>query len=135
VTLAQSVNAQALPAVQQDCLDIDLIRKLAYVAAGDLAPMNAFFGGLAAQEVMKVSPSGKGCGWCVLLMPSLSFSPVRLLLLTTFFPQACSGKFMPIRQWLYFDALECLPEHRVAFMEDKCLPVSLWGQWETLGMS
>ncbi|EDL38132.1 ubiquitin-like modifier-activating enzyme 1 Y [Mus musculus] len=88
VTLAQSVNAQALPAVQQDCLDIDLIRKLAYVAAGDLAPMNAFFGGLAAQEVMK----------------------------------ACSGKFMPIRQWLYFDALECLPEHRVAFMEDKCLP-------------
>ncbi|XP_052027978.1 ubiquitin-like modifier-activating enzyme 1 Y, partial [Apodemus sylvaticus] len=88
VTLAQAVNAQALPAVQQDSLDIDLIRKLAYVAAGDLAPMNAFIGGLAAQEVMK----------------------------------ACSGKFMPIRQWLYFDALECLPEHRVPFMEDKCLP-------------
>ncbi|XP_032746418.1 ubiquitin-like modifier-activating enzyme 1 Y [Rattus rattus] len=88
VTLAQAVNAQSLPAVQQDCLDIDLIRKLAYVAAGDLAPMSAFIGGLAAQEVMK----------------------------------ACSGKFMPIRQWLYFDALECLPEHRVAFMEDKCLP-------------
>ncbi|XP_060232843.1 ubiquitin-like modifier-activating enzyme 1 Y [Meriones unguiculatus] len=88
VTLAQAVNAQALPAVQQDCLDIDLIRKLSYVAAGDLAPMNAFIGGLAAQEVMK----------------------------------ACSGKFMPIRQWLYFDALECLPEHRVAFMEEKCVP-------------
>lgn len=62
VTLAQAVNAQALPAVQQDCLDTDLIRKLAYVAAGDLAPMNAFIGGLAAQEVMKVSTSGKGCG-------------------------------------------------------------------------
>ncbi|XP_076562341.1 ubiquitin-like modifier-activating enzyme 1 Y [Arvicanthis niloticus] len=88
VTLAQAVNAQALPAVHQDCLDVDLIQKLAYVAAGDLAPMNAFIGGLAAQEVMK----------------------------------ACSGKFMPIRQWLYFDALECLPEHRVPFMEDKCLP-------------
>lgn len=135
VTLAQAVNAQALPAVQQDCLDIDLIRKLAYVAAGDLAPMNAFIGGLAAQEVMKVSPSGKGCGCCVLLMPSLPFSPVRLPLLTTFFPQACSGKFMPIRQWLYFDALECLPEHRVAFVEDECLPVGPWEQWETLGTS
>ncbi|XP_071463175.1 ubiquitin-like modifier-activating enzyme 1 [Marmota flaviventris] len=88
VTLAQIVNAQALPAVQQDNLDEDLIRKLAYVAAGNLAPINAFIGGLAAQEVMK----------------------------------ACSGKFMPIRQWLYFDALECLPENRVTFMEDKSLP-------------
>nr|CAI9690160.1 unnamed protein product [Rangifer tarandus platyrhynchus] len=76
------------PAVQQDNLDEDLIRKLAYVAAGDLAPMNAFIGGLAAQKVMK----------------------------------ACSGKFMPVMQWLYFDALECLPEGQEALSEDKCLP-------------
>ncbi|XP_060993873.1 ubiquitin-like modifier-activating enzyme 1 [Dama dama] len=88
VTLAEAVKDQALPAVQQDSLDEDLIRKLAYVAAGDLAPMNAFIGGLAAQEVMK----------------------------------ACSGKFMPIMQWLYFDALECLPEDQEALSEDKCLP-------------
>ncbi|XP_051030948.1 ubiquitin-like modifier-activating enzyme 1 Y [Phodopus roborovskii] len=88
VTLAQAVNTRASPTVQQDCLDIDLMRKLAHVAAGDLAPVNAFIGGLAALEVMK----------------------------------ACSGKFMPVKQWLYFDALECLPEHKVAFMEDKCLP-------------
>lgn len=54
VTLARAVNARALRAVQQDSLDEDLIRKLAYVAAGDLAPINAFIGGLAAQEVMKV---------------------------------------------------------------------------------
>lgn len=54
VTLAEAVKDQAPPAVQQDNLDEDLIRKLAYVAAGDLAPMNAFIGGLAAQEVMKV---------------------------------------------------------------------------------
>ncbi|KAK2090731.1 E1 ubiquitin-activating protein [Saguinus oedipus] len=53
VTLAQAVNAQALPAVRQSNLDVDLIRKLAHVAAGDLAPINAFIGGLAAQEVMK----------------------------------------------------------------------------------
>lgn len=59
VTIAQAVNAQASPAVHQDCMDIDLIRKVAYVAAGDLAPMNSFMGGLAALEVMKVSRSGK----------------------------------------------------------------------------
>ncbi|XP_074248483.1 ubiquitin-like modifier-activating enzyme 1 [Saimiri boliviensis] len=88
VTLAQAVNAQALPAVKQGSLDEDLIRKLAYVAAGDLAPINAFIGGLAAQEVMK----------------------------------ACSGKFTPITQWLYFDALECLPEEKADFMEDQYLP-------------
>lgn len=55
VALAQAVNTRAPPAVHQDTLDEDLIRKLAYVAAGDLAPINAFIGGLAAQEVMKVS--------------------------------------------------------------------------------
>lgn len=63
MTLAQTVNAQAMPAVQQGDLDEELIRKLAYVAAGDLAPMNAFIGGLAAQEVMKVSVGGEGQGW------------------------------------------------------------------------
>uniref|UniRef100_A0A8D0KU22 E1 ubiquitin-activating enzyme n=1 Tax=Strix occidentalis caurina TaxID=311401 RepID=A0A8D0KU22_STROC len=57
-------------------LDQDLLRELAFQATGDLAPVNAFIGGLAAQEVMK----------------------------------AVSGKFTPITQWLYFDALECLPE-------------------------
>lgn len=37
---------------------------------------------------------------------------------------------MPIKQWLYFVALECLPEHKVAFTEDKCLPVRQWEQWK-----
>jgi len=36
--------------------------------------------------------------------------------------KACSGKFMPIRQWLYFDALECLPEERAALTEAACAP-------------
>uniref|UniRef100_A0A452T4A0 Ubiquitin-like modifier-activating enzyme 1 n=1 Tax=Ursus maritimus TaxID=29073 RepID=A0A452T4A0_URSMA len=99
VTLAQAVNARALPAVQQDILDEDLIRKLSYVAAGDLAPINAFIGGLAAQEVMK----------------------------------ACSGKFMPVMQWLYFDALECLPEDKQALTEDKCLPNRYDGQVAVFG--
>ncbi|XP_038128902.1 ubiquitin-like modifier-activating enzyme 1 [Cyprinodon tularosa] len=57
-------------------LDEAAVRRFSYTARGDLAPMNAFFGGLAAQEVIK----------------------------------ACSGKFTPLQQWLYFDALECLPE-------------------------
>lgn len=42
--------------------------------------------------------------------------------------QACSGKFMPITQWLYFDALECLPEENKdgLLTEENCSPVSSW---------
>uniref|UniRef100_A0A665UPE2 E1 ubiquitin-activating enzyme n=1 Tax=Echeneis naucrates TaxID=173247 RepID=A0A665UPE2_ECHNA len=70
-------------------LDEALIKKMAYVSAGDLAPVNAFIGGLAAQEVMK----------------------------------ACTGKFMPIMQWLYFDALECLSEDEGEMLtEEECAP-------------
>ena len=36
--------------------------------------------------------------------------------------KACSGKFMPIQQWLYFDALECLPENRSGLTEESCKP-------------
>ena len=39
-------------------VDANLIRELSYQARGDLSPMAAFFGGLAAQEVLK-SVSGK----------------------------------------------------------------------------
>lgn len=63
-------------AAQLEQLDEAAVQKLSYTAQGDLAPITAFIGGLAAQEVIK----------------------------------ACSGKFMPLRQWIYFDALECLPE-------------------------
>lgn len=59
VTLAEAVKAQALPGVQQDTLDEDFIWKLAYMAAVDLAPMNAFIGGLADQEVMKLGLGGR----------------------------------------------------------------------------
>uniref|UniRef100_A0A7N8WXJ0 E1 ubiquitin-activating enzyme n=1 Tax=Mastacembelus armatus TaxID=205130 RepID=A0A7N8WXJ0_9TELE len=61
---------------QLEELDEAAVRKLSYTARGDLGPINAFIGGLAAQEVIKAS----------------------------------SGKFMPLQQWLNFDALECLPE-------------------------
>ena len=36
--------------------------------------------------------------------------------------KACSGKFMPIKQWLYFDALECLPEDTSVLTEEACKP-------------
>ncbi|XP_037069902.1 ubiquitin-like modifier-activating enzyme 1 isoform X3 [Pollicipes pollicipes] len=36
--------------------------------------------------------------------------------------KSCSGKFMPINQWLYFDALECLPEDRSQLTEEECAP-------------
>lgn len=41
-------------AAQLDELDEAAVRKLSFTARGDLAPVNAFIGGLAAQEVIKV---------------------------------------------------------------------------------
>lgn len=69
-------------------LDEKLIRELSYQARGDLSPMAAFYGGLAAQEVLK----------------------------------SVSGKFHPIIQWLYFDALEALPTS-VKRSEELCKPL------------
>jgi ubiquitin-activating enzyme E1 len=34
--------------------------------------------------------------------------------------KACSGKFVPVKQWFYFDALECLPETQLS--ENECAP-------------
>uniref|UniRef100_A0A672LXA3 E1 ubiquitin-activating enzyme n=1 Tax=Sinocyclocheilus grahami TaxID=75366 RepID=A0A672LXA3_SINGR len=89
VTLAEEVNAAQSGSAKQEQLDQAIIKKLSCLAAGDLAPINAFIGGLAAQEVMK----------------------------------ACTGKFMPIMQWLYFDALECLSDAEDAILtEEECAP-------------
>ena len=40
------------------------------------------------------------------------------------FLQACSGKFTPLQQFMYFDALECLPEDESVLTEEACKPVS-----------
>ena len=69
-------------------LDQKVIKELSYQARGDLAPMAAFFGGLAAQEVLK----------------------------------SVSGKFHPIKQWLYFDSLESLPTS-TSRSEEECKPL------------
>ena len=36
--------------------------------------------------------------------------------------KACSGKFMPIKPWLYFDARECLPEDKSVLTVEACKP-------------
>lgn len=81
--------AQGLAGEGEEKVELDekLIRELSYQARGDLSPMAAFFGGLAAQEVLK----------------------------------SVSGKFHPIKQWLYFDSLESLPTS-VARSEELCAP-------------
>ncbi|XP_072540988.1 ubiquitin-like modifier-activating enzyme 1 [Salminus brasiliensis] len=86
VTMAKQLSTAA----KFDEFDEDVVRKLSLVAVGDLAPLNALIGGLAAQEVMK----------------------------------ACSGKFTPLKQWFYFDALECLPEQEDGGLltEEACAP-------------
>lgn len=69
-------------------IDEKLITELAFQARGDLSPMCAFFGGIAAQEVLK----------------------------------ACSGKFGPIIQYLYYDSLESLTSEELT--EDVCQPLN-----------
>lgn len=72
VNMVRKLNEDA----ELEDLDEAAVRKLSCTAQGDLAPLNAFIGGIAAQEVIK----------------------------------ACTRKFTPLRQWLYFDSFECLPE-------------------------
>jgi len=88
LTMAKQTNAKSPTPIE---MDDKLLEQFSKVCAGDLSPMNAFVGGLVAQEVMK----------------------------------ACSGKFMPIRQLMYFDALECLPdkEEELALLTaEECQP-------------
>ncbi|KAK7102589.1 ubiquitin-like modifier-activating enzyme 1 [Littorina saxatilis] len=86
VKLVNEVNA-ASPA-KVDELDADLMKEFAYSARGDICPIQAFIGGITAQEVMK----------------------------------ACSGKFTPLQQFMYFDALECLPADKSVLTEESCKP-------------
>jgi ubiquitin-activating enzyme E1 len=68
-------------------LDGELLKELSFQARGDLCSMTAFFGGLAAQEVLK----------------------------------SVSGKFHPLKQFMYFDSLESLPKS-VPRSEELCKP-------------
>ncbi|XP_071816055.1 ubiquitin-like modifier-activating enzyme 1 isoform X2 [Apostichopus japonicus] len=76
ISIAKEINSTCGEKAKVEEVDEKLLELLAYNATGDICPMQAVIGGIAAQEVMK----------------------------------ACSGKFNPIKQWLYFDSLECYPE-------------------------
>lgn len=133
---------------QQGLLDEYVVRAFASVSAGDLCPMAAVVGAMAAQEALKVSSVG-------VLGPEVQLvvlEHIRRCLVTTrghllpalgraaglgcggtalatepagpHSPQAITGKFLPLDQWLYFDALECLElEEAMQLTEEDCAPV------------
>ncbi|KAJ6113529.1 Molybdenum cofactor biosynthesis MoeB [Penicillium sp. IBT 18751x] len=82
--------ATELAAAQEEKVELDekIIKELSYQARGDLNPLAAFFGGIAAQETLK----------------------------------AVSGKFNPVKQWMYFDSLESLPSSTTR-SEESCKPI------------
>jgi len=75
--IVEKLNSENRDQVLTDELNKHWIKLFAKTCQGDLCPMQAVIGGIAAQEAMK----------------------------------AVTGKFMPIRQFFYFDAIECLPEN------------------------
>lgn len=92
-------------------LNEKLIKELAYQSAGEISPMVAVYGGLAAQEVLKVCH-------CLSYLNGQSTQDDS----TPY--QAVSGKFNPIYQFMYMDALEAMPSS-VELSEELCAPVSL----------
>ena len=108
--LAEEINSGSPDSAKVEKVDEKLMHSLAYNARGDLCPMQAVIGSIAAQEVMKVILR------CV-------FTWVKIFILVMFY-QACSGKFNPIKQFLYFDSLECLPEDGSNLDEATCKSVS-----------
>eukprot|EP00178_Gracilaria_changii_P019042 TRINITY_DN55469_c0_g1_i1.p1 TRINITY_DN55469_c0_g1~~TRINITY_DN55469_c0_g1_i1.p1 ORF type:complete len:1053 (+),score=173.13 TRINITY_DN55469_c0_g1_i1:419-3577(+) len=66
--------------------DAKVVEAFAKTCAGNMSPLAAGIGGIAAQEVLK----------------------------------AVSGKFMPIRQFMYYDCMEALPE--IMPSETECAP-------------
>ncbi|CAF3215764.1 unnamed protein product [Rotaria sp. Silwood2] len=75
--IVEKLNSENREKVLTDELNKHWIKLFAKTCTGDLCPIQAVLGGVAAQEAMK----------------------------------AVTGKFMPIRQFFYFDAIECLPEN------------------------
>ncbi|QPG74729.1 E1 ubiquitin-activating protein [Brettanomyces nanus] len=91
VNITEKLAQSNVDLLKGTSLDTDLIKELSYGSRGDLPAMNAFYGGLIAQEVLK----------------------------------ACSGKFGPLKQWLYFDSLESLPESKeYQRTQETCKPIN-----------
>ena len=90
VTADAAVSSEFEDTVQPE--NRELARQVASVVAAEISPMTSVIGGIAAQEVLKV-----------LILP-------REWAHLTTVTQLCTHKFTPLDQWLYFDALECLPD-------------------------
>ncbi|CAF0731325.1 unnamed protein product [Didymodactylos carnosus] len=75
--LTKEINCKTPDKPITDELNKHVMHLFSKICTGDLCPIQAVIGGIAAQEVMK----------------------------------AVTGKFKPIKQFLYFDAIECLPEN------------------------
>lgn len=89
--IVQSVETEYPSILQGASLNLDLLTEVAYQARGDIPGIQAFVGGMVAQEVLK----------------------------------ACSGKFTPLKQVMYFDSLESLPEQdKFIRNEDTCKPLN-----------
>jgi len=54
IEIAEQINAAWTSDVKSTELNADLLRQFAYQATGNICPMQAVIGGIAAQEVMKV---------------------------------------------------------------------------------
>jgi ubiquitin-activating enzyme E1 len=76
-------------ALRVETLDETFIREFAMVAGSELQPLCAFFGGVAAQEVVKFT-----------------------------------GKYTPIRQYLYLDAVEILPKDHTTLPASEFTPTN-----------
>jgi ubiquitin-activating enzyme E1 len=84
-TLYESLDVSA----RSSPLNEDVVRVFAKTCCGEVSPLAACFGGIAAQEVLK----------------------------------ACSGKFTPITQFLFYDAFEALPERAEHGFRWRCVLV------------
>jgi len=54
IEIAQQINSAWTSEVKVAELNADLLRQFAYQATGNISPMQAVIGGIAAQEVLKV---------------------------------------------------------------------------------
>ncbi|XBW35881.1 hypothetical protein QEN19_001455 [Hanseniaspora menglaensis] len=91
IELVEQVNKQYPSILQGASLNKDLLKELAYQAKGDIPAVQAFIGGMVAQEVLK----------------------------------ACSSKFTPLKQIMYFDSLESLPDNEIYVRsEETCKPIN-----------
>lgn len=90
-SLVEQVNKEYPSILQGASLNKDLLNELSFQARGDIPAIQAFIGGMVAQEVLK----------------------------------ACSGKFTPLKQIMYFDSLESLPDNEIyARNEETCKPIN-----------